>query len=251
MAQHCKLEDNVCQCPRDTAARVRDSWECLGPFSDDELEACYLDCKDRRRPSHVDDDPSRCLRSCQCINGCGSYTKPWSRTIGNFVANTKESLCCDEHDRCYNSFGANKKTCDDVMYDCLLETSENDNWFTQQAKKVKFKAMWEAVHLGGDEAFESGQRDGTECVPTVEGGYGRWLATVSCDKEVNRCSDACLAAIAENCKDNEPSYLLKMYCHPDNNIPLAHLMSVCKHSGCERWAHDKSKLEASCEALFS
>ena len=168
MFQQCKLLGDVCHCPRGTERRVRSDWECKGPFSNDELNACYDKCAER----HDDVDQFfRCRRSCQCINGCGTYTKEWTRRIGNFVTTTEESLCCDEHDRCYNTFEANKSSCDDRMYDCLLETAENDNWFTRQTKKIKFKAMWSAVQLGGNEAFESGQRDSTECVPKGEAIY--------------------------------------------------------------------------------
>ena len=100
-------------------------------------------------------------------NGCGSFDFLFDDTEGSFIHVEKEfSLCCDSHDYCYDSCGADKDECDLKFKKCLYGACKGKNKQFLDSKKCKLKAkVFYITVLGvGCQSYISAQTEACECV---------------------------------------------------------------------------------------
>eukprot|EP00128_Syssomonas_multiformis_P015774 Colp12_sorted_trinity150504_noHs@2531 len=94
----------------------------------------------------------------QTTNGCGVA----GLTIENVFNFTP---CCDEHDICYDTCGANKKKCDDKFKKCLLKVCKK---LRDTEEKEKCQGNANLYYIGtasfGCAAYSASQENACMCV---------------------------------------------------------------------------------------
>ena len=101
-------------------------------------------------------------------NGCGSFDFLFDDSEESFLYVEKEfSQCCNLHDHCYDTCGADKDECDLRFKKCLYGSCKNrkERQFLD-SKKCRLKAkMFYITVLGiGCQSFISAQNEACECI---------------------------------------------------------------------------------------
>lgn len=134
----------------------------LEEFVDNTIgEECIFECDKRgfiprARKDHV-----------PTSNGCGSLDFLFDDNKESFIHVEKEfSLCCDDHDYCYDTCGADKDECDLKFKKCLYATckGKQNEFFDAKKCRLKAKLFYMAVLGVGCHSYIDAQRQACECV---------------------------------------------------------------------------------------
>lgn len=101
-------------------------------------------------------------------NGCGSFDFLFDDTEESLIHVEKEfSNCCDVHDYCYDTCGADKDECDLKFKKCLYGTckrKKQDQFLDSKKCKLKAKLFYITVLGVGCQSYISAQTEACECV---------------------------------------------------------------------------------------
>ena len=100
-------------------------------------------------------------------NGCGSFDFLFDDTEESFIHVEKAfSKCCNAHDFCYDTCGADKDECDLRFKKCLYGTckQKKDQFLDSKKCKLKAKLFYITVLGVGCQSFITAQNQACECV---------------------------------------------------------------------------------------
>jgi len=136
-------------------------------FIDNTIEEdCYFQCPRghiaRARSGHV-----------KTSNGCGSLDLVFNDSEDSWIYVEKEfSSCCETHDVCYDTCGADKDLCDLRFRKCLYRVCRGEdklNYIDNKKCKLKAKVFYMAVVGVGCQPFKDAQKVACECIKDWDG----------------------------------------------------------------------------------
>ncbi|KAG2387201.1 hypothetical protein C9374_001533 [Naegleria lovaniensis] len=108
------------------------------------------------------------------FNGCGPRHSEIMRLLGSILFDSF-TPCCNEHDKCYETCGNSRETCDQIMYKCMVNTC-NKLYSSSFAKRSWCKLKAEGIKMGLKPdsdvtctAFASAQQRACDCSEDDEG----------------------------------------------------------------------------------
>lgn len=94
------------------------------------------------------------------INGCGPQSSKLSGILNLVVKQFQPSFisCCNTHDKCYADCTRSQQNCDLAFKHCLLSKC------TSEPCRLAANAMYQAVNLFGESAFNQAKKEACVCV---------------------------------------------------------------------------------------
>jgi len=132
-------------------------------FVDNTIEEdCYFECPRGQKLLGPKQEHVR------TSNGCGSLDVIFDDSENSLLHVEKEfSVCCDEHDVCYDTCGEDKDLCDLTFRKCLYRVcrkDEHQKYLDNKKCKLKAKLFYMAVVGVGCQPYKNAQKHACECV---------------------------------------------------------------------------------------